>query len=816
MSTATRTTATRTTLTLIIVLVSIVATAFGRVDAWGSEPPIEEALQAHFGREVNVTKTQEHAGQALEDVCLVLPPPGETCAPGKESLVPGGFTFPNSVAGAPAPSNDVYVTDGGNRVQDLTPAGEVVRVFGARGTGAGQFEGPRGVAIDQTNGYIYVRDFFNWRVEKFTSTGIFVLMFGKEVNTDGSDICTASEEIKCKAGVRGPEGGKVPSQFNFAGSQTDGDVLAVGPGGVVYVADEHRVQEFEENGAFKGEISLSAISSANGSQVTGLAVDGAGDVYVVYSVNSETRAIHKFGPDGVEIQGEGFPLAPAIRQPGGVVDIEGVALDGAGRLAVAEQEHYQQGKEPLTDLRGELYEADTGEPAMSFPDPGSRALGFNGNDELYAAFEGVPGHEVWKYIPLPVARLRATEAKCLPGVTHGTSVTLDCELKGTVNPENVDETEVWFDWGRTAALGSETPKQPIPPGEEPVEVSAVVEGVRPNESGFFFELVGTDANVELPETIKSNMASFTTPMVTPWLGEPVAPFVRAASAVLFGELNPEHARTSYRFEYLPCNGLEDGTLEERWAESIRTPDGESSAYGQIGTTREIVGLQADTTYCYRLHAHSESTNGGETKEATSEVKSFKTAPAPNPRAITGTASGVGVTSAQISGSVDPDGEGALYIFELGVYHGADTSFGVAYSGSAGEGTGLLAESLVVTGLQPGTTYGYRIRVKSSYAAGDAEAVGATMTFTTLGLPTVLSTPTPLGLLAVPRNVFPAVEATPCKRGYHRAKSGKCVKNKVKKKARHKRKARRARNGRGDAKGAQRKGGGVGTRHRKSG
>jgi hypothetical protein len=808
-------TATRKTRLAVAVLVSMTVVAFGTADAQATEPPIKEVLQAHFGREVNVTKTQEHAGQALEDVCLVLPPPGETCAPGKESLAPGGFAYPNSVAGAPEPSNDVYVTDNGHRVQELTSMGEVVRAFGAAGTGAGQFGEASGVAVDQVSGDVYVRDLTNWRVEKFTSTGTFVLMFGKEVNeTTHGDVCTAQEieklGVKCQAGVRSPEGSGAPSQFNFV--QGYGDVLTVGPGHVVYVGDEHRVQKFEANGTFKGEISLSGLSSANGSKVTGLAVDGSGDVYVVYRVNFESRVIREFGPDGVEIQGKGFPLAPVATQAGGTVEIGGIAVDSAGRLAVAELEHYRLEDEALTRLRGELYEAENGEPGTTLTNPGSTALGFNGNDELYVAVGGVStGHEVWKYIPLRVARLKATGEECMAGVPHGTSATLDCKLEGTVNPWGVDKTEVWFNWGRTSALGEETPKQPIPTGEVPVEVHAVIEGVRPNESGFFYELVGTDANVVLPETLKSNVVSFTTPIVAPWLGEPVAPFVRAGSAVLFDELNPEHARTGYWFEYLACTGPEDGTLEERWAEGQQTPEAESSAYGQIGVTQEVVGLQADTTYCYRLHAESESTSGAETKEANSEVKSFKTGLPPHPKAITGSTSGVGMTSAQISGLVDPDGEGAVYTFELGVYKGADTDFGVVYSSSAGSGTDLVPESLVVTGLQPGTTYGYRIRAESSYTAGDAEAVGATMTFTTVGLPTVLSTPTPLGLLAVPQTPFPPREAKPCKRGYHRAKSGRCLKNKVKRK-----RARRATHGRKGSKGLRRKGRHTGTRHRKSG
>ena len=66
------------------------------------------------------------------------------------------------------------------------------------------------------------------------------------------------------------------------------------------------------------------------------------------------------------------------------------------------------------------------------------------------------------------------------------------------------------------------------------------------------------------------------------------------------------------------------------------------------------------------------------------------------------------TSAVITGAVNPDGVPAGYAFELGVYNGTSTQYTIVYSAEAGSGNTPVEESLPVTGLQPGTTYAYRI------------------------------------------------------------------------------------------------------------
>ena len=57
------------------------------------------------------------------------------------------------------------------------PAPSFILSWGSLGTGNGQFNSPYGVAVDKT-GAIYVSDFYNNRVEKFDSGGIYSLQWG--------------------------------------------------------------------------------------------------------------------------------------------------------------------------------------------------------------------------------------------------------------------------------------------------------------------------------------------------------------------------------------------------------------------------------------------------------------------------------------------------------------------------------------------------------------------------------------------------------------------------------------------------------------
>jgi hypothetical protein len=127
-------------------------------------------------------------------------------------------------------------------------------------------------------------------------------------------VCVAGE--KCKEGTSGAADG----QFDELGETRN--AIAVGPTGLVYVADRARVQVFEPSGVWKETISLAGLSSTG--MVSGLAVDSSGDVFVR---DNEVAGVHEFEPGGVE-RGVVFDS--------GSTSIASIALDRSGDLYVGD------------------------------------------------------------------------------------------------------------------------------------------------------------------------------------------------------------------------------------------------------------------------------------------------------------------------------------------------------------------------------------------------------------------------------------------------------------------------------------------------
>ncbi len=720
--------------------------------------------------------------------------------------ITNGFEYAEGVA--VGSGGNIYVTDRGHRrVQELEANGTFVRMFGkevnetahlnhetanenicpvkpgdkckagVEGTGSGEFGSPKSIAVDAVTGNVYVVDVSHWRVEEFTATGVFLRMFGKEVNetahlnheTANENICPVKTGDKCKSGIQAPIGGTEPGAFNF--KQFAGNLLAVGPNPAepaeewLYVGDEHRVQEFNQGGTQVGEIPLTAVSSEPNSQVLALAVDEAGNVYLGDATSpgtvTSTNIVREFDPTGKEIKQ--FTVAAA--HAGAELGIDGLALEGSGRLAVSV---YERGY----GWHGVLLESGTGEEITEFSIPGGSAgISFNNAGELYATTQV----SVVAYTPVSVAELVARPVGCSPGGVVETSVTLSCSLEGEVNPFAVPGTEVWFQWGRTCAFGSETPVQSGFTGSALLGVSAPIEtGVRPNQK-FCYRLVGYDNNVKPPEKALTSKpasgSSFATVSVPPRsVGEPTVAFVRASSAVMESEVNPENAGGEYFFEYasgVTLEGCPRGVRFETCAgvgvtgaeeAPCATVGGETQCvYGKLGVALEATGLQPATRYQYRLNAISQYGEGAVNEDGGSQLEQgvFTTAPAPLPEAHTGAYSALSATGATVAGIVDPDGLPATYAFEVGVDRGAGTQYGVASSGPAGAGSSAIEERLPLTGLQPGTTYAYRIAVSSGYIDNASHTVyGAPVTFTTAGLPAVLALSPILAQLPVPPVAFP--------------------------------------------------------------
>jgi hypothetical protein len=705
--------------------------------------------------------------------------------------------FPEGIDGTEG--NKVYVADRGNhRIQELEANGKFILAFGTDGSGPGQIDEVQSVTVapESLGGDIYIAERVlgaggvGERVQKFTPTGEFLLEIGKEVNKSGGNLCTAAELANCQAPV--PSNGPEHGSFNF--NANEGNVLAVGgpEGGLLYVGESERVQEFTLAGVWKGEIKLQSLAPP-GSFVQALALEQAtGNVYLSYgNANfSSESTIHEFTSAGTEV--EHFAVLP---KNGHGILVDGLALDGEGRLAVlAVEEASVTGEAP--SQFGRLYEATSGHSITEFSVPQNAdviGIGFDGAGELFAAATQLG--RVLAYESVDVAELHVVAQKCQPGIEHGTDATVNCTLNGEANPESVAATEVWFQWGETCAtLSSETPRQNLPVVNELLPVHAAIEGLKPNVKEFCYRLDGYDQNVKEPEppltSANPETITFPTPIVPAQiLGPPSVSHVRDAAAVMSAELNPENASTEDYFEY----SSESGSLEacpqgvkQAQKEGAACPGvtvtaaGASSVYGETGTSLEASGLQPDTAYEYRLFAEDKSDNGTEKSTTIGPVGSFTTAFGPTVGVATGAANNINSTEAAVSGTVNGGGQPAKFAVELGVYKGSLTQYATVFSGST-TGETEEAESTILTGLQPATTYAYRLSISSGYVQNEQHTLYATpTTFTTQGAAAVLTAPTVLPQLPIPTIAFPketAVKGKPLTQAQKLANALKACRNK---------------------------------------
>lgn len=815
---------------LIVIAAAAVALFVSQGVARAEEPPVKEKLVTHVGWEANQTTGGT----------LCTEKSGDICQPGKPSSQPGGFRSVSRVAIDNDPHSThyhhVYVLDRViPRVQEFDAAGELVSTFGwdvnqtkdsqagatqaernictvasgdecgagKEGSAAGQLGQTYDIAIDPASGDIYIAENAGGgeRLQRFSADGAFELEIGKQVNqTKGANVCTAAEGSSCGAPTAGGGG---PDEFSF----DIGSMLAFGGGeDLLYVGEYGRVQELTADGVYKREIPLESISKLPDSRVSSIAVDPAGNMYLVYRefyeelpggelvarAGEHANVVYKLSPGGQVVH----EFTATAHEAGGLVEITSMALDPAGRLGVSEFETYKDTffKEHSA-YRGVLDGLSTGRLHLitEFTDLGSAiggnqagiaSLAFSDTDEMFATdfyraeAGGYFASELLGYTPVavgePLTDLSKTEVGCKPGPDSGTNATVACRLEGEVNPYGVPGTDAWFQWGIIAALGNETPVQKICEatcGEAPVEMKpTVIDGLRPNQS-LYYRTVATDENVQLPELLLSETVSLKTQSASPRIvGSPEALFIRPFAADLSGEINPENARTTYAFQFATAASCE--TVEREASHHVtvdecpgvsQTGSVASSEYGTVAASLEAKGLQPATAYRYRLYATNE--NGqhavAETGAPSVPESTFLTSAPPQPQASTGGARDIGTTTATLAGTINPNGPGATYAFELAT--GDTGQLTTIFTSEIAPGSMLAERTLRLTNLQPGTTYTYRIEVSTIYGV----TYGAPVTFQTPPVPPVIQLEKPLPV-PMPKELFP------CKPREKRDKHDKCV------------------------------------------
>jgi hypothetical protein len=222
--------------------------------------------------------------------------------------------------------------------------------------------------------------------------------------------------------------------------------------------------------------------------------------------------------------------------------------------------------------------------------------------------------------------------------------------------------------------------------------------------------------------------------------------ITRTSATLSGTVLAPFVPTAYYFEYITEAGYQAAL-----ARGTGNPyaEGESTVPVRIAGSEAMQaagpvpasGLLPDTTYHYRLVAKNEF--GWEY----GQDHTFTTAGKLLPAVTTGGASGVSQDSATLSGTVGTNGLQTDYGFEIATepgQYGPPTGLG-SIGGAQAE-----AVSVVLSELQPGTTYYYRITASND----DGTTYGEPQTFATPGFPTLLAPQSQLSMIAVPNISFP--------------------------------------------------------------
>jgi len=218
----------------------------------------------------------------------------------------GQLFIPHGVAADSA--GNVYVVEYGNdRVQKFTSSGIFISKWGTTGEGPGQFDNPQAVAVDKDNN-VYVVENKNSRVQKFTSDGKFITQWktaGAKTETSSASSLYGdpwAQEQQSKDDLTGPSG------------------IAVDTAGNVYVSDTRRdnIQKYSSTGEFLLEWGAEGSGDGLMQDPEGVAVDTAGNVYVADKYNSRVQIFNPRGqllkkwgskglsPDAIAVDSAGY------------------------------------------------------------------------------------------------------------------------------------------------------------------------------------------------------------------------------------------------------------------------------------------------------------------------------------------------------------------------------------------------------------------------------------------------------------------------------------------------------------------------------
>lgn len=224
----------------------------------------------------------------------------------------GKFNGPRGVAADQ--KGNVWVVDReNNRVQQFTEDGQFVRQFGSTGSGNGQFLQPYGIAITP-EGNLWVTDPGNHRIQQFNSKGEYLQQIGAAGNQSLLPLVepigiaatgNGTVWVADRGGSRIVELSETPRATGHRFVRQVSGVqlyqpfeLAIDNRGTLWATDfqANSVLSFSASGVFTGRFGTSGAAAGQLLNPTGLAVSTSGNLIVADMLNNR---VQQFKPNGV-------------------------------------------------------------------------------------------------------------------------------------------------------------------------------------------------------------------------------------------------------------------------------------------------------------------------------------------------------------------------------------------------------------------------------------------------------------------------------------------------------------------------------------